>query len=289
LNATLRKLPLGALATLLQAPLSDRVRLLPNLANNIAEALRLQIELRPGQAFPHDELALILIQFFAPSSQKNSSGFRLWVEGDTDCHILRIVSRLAKQSKGTDLEEGLAIVPLGEEREGGTSKAQAIVLLEQTKRNRDLFLFDFDESGRSAQDTLRLLQQDTMLLEPELSCSRSNADVEIEDFISLACLDRFYEAQVDLRPEMEIIRYKPPPVRRLVVDGAHKDLLVKWLDQFATLDDLENLYFILCDIRSRFSLKNSLSSGEMRAWREKLEREQSASKHLGARPKHWTK
>jgi hypothetical protein len=92
---------------------------------------------------------------------------------------------------------------------------------------------------------------------------------------------------LDLRPEMEIIKYKPPAARRIVIDGADKESLVAWLEQNASLDDLENLYFILCDIRSRFSLKNSLSIGEMRTWRKTLEEECAVGKHLGNRPKHW--
>jgi hypothetical protein len=288
LNDALTQLPFRALATFFQAPLGDRVRRLPDLASRISEALRLQIELRPGEAYPQEELAVIFIRFYSPSSPQGGHGFRLWVEGDSDCQILRIVSRLAKQSIGADLEEGLAIHPLGEDREGGTSKILEVVLSEQTQRNKDLFLFDFDGPGRHAQEEMKVLQQDAMLLEPKLSCSRSNSEVEIEDFIALTCLDRFYEAHLDLRPEREIIRYKSPPARRLVIDGGHKDSLVRWLDQFASLEDVENLFFILCDIRSRFSLKNSLSSGEMRDWKQKLEDEFSVRKHLGARPKHWS-
>jgi hypothetical protein len=283
----LRQLPFRTLETYFKAPLGHRVRTLPTLASSIAEALRLQIELRPGQAYPQEELAVIFIQFYSPSVPQSSHGFRLWVEGESDCQLFRLVSRLAKQSTGADLEEGLAILPLGENREGGTSKLLEVVLSQQTQRNMDIFLFDFDGPGRHAQEEMQVLQQDTMLLDPKLSCSRFNSEVEIEDFISLSCLDRFYEAHPDIRPEAEIIRYKPPATRRIVVDGAHKHLLISWLEKFASLDDVENLFFILCDIRSRFSLKNSLSSGDMRAWKKTLMEEFAATKHLGIRPKHW--
>lgn len=33
-------------------------------------------------------------------------------------------------------------------------------------------------------------------------------------------------------------------------------LLVQWLDANAVLEDVENLMFMLCEVRSRFSLRN---------------------------------
>ena len=218
---------------------------------------------------------------------RRGHGFRLWVEGDSDCRVLKLVSRLANETKGIDLEEGLSILPLGRDREGGTSRALTVVLSEHTRRNKDIFLLDFDEAGRHAQEELEVLQQDVVLLDPKLSCSRSSSEVEIEDFISLSCLDSFYEAQSELRPEVEIIRYKTPATRRVVVNGEDKETLVTWLEANASLSDLENLFFVLSDIRSRFSLRNFLPLSEMRSWRKKLEDQTDVSKHFGARPEHW--
>lgn len=283
----LSQLPIKLLLALSRVPLGARVGDLRVLAAEIAESMRLNIELQPGQPFPPEELAVIFTRLFATTTSRGGPGFRLWVEGVSDCQILHIASRLAKQELGIDLEEGLSILPLGEGRDGGTSVATEVVLSEQTKRNKDIFLFDFDEPGKHARDELQILHQDVVLLDPKLSCSRSSSGVEIEDFISVDCLDRFYLANSNLRPELEVIRYKQPPARRIVVEGVDKETLVEWLEMNATLADLENVVFVLCDIRSRFSLRNLYSVGDLRTHRHSLENETSDTKHFGNRPSHW--
>lgn len=283
----LSQLPVRVLITLSGVALGTKVREFRTLADHIAQAFILKAELDPGQPFPQDELASIFIEFYSPGASPADLTFRLWVEGESDCRILKLVSRLAKRDRGTDLEEGLSIFPLGAGREGGTSKATEIVLAHRTRLNKDTFLLDNDDAGRHAEKELRILEQDVLLLDPRLACSRTDADVEVEDFISLTCLDRFYQAHIDLHPEKEVIRYKAPPARRIVVDGAHKDLLVSWLESNASIGDLENLLFVLCDIRRRFSLKSLLSASDMRAWRKRLEDEFDTAKHVGSRPTHW--
>ncbi len=287
LSRALAQLPARALATFSNATLGPRVRDLTSLARRIAEALRLKVELEPAEAFSSEELAAIFMDFYSSTECGFDYGFRLWVEGDSDCRMFKIVSRLAKEAQGTDLEGGLFILPLGAGREGGTSKAPDVVFSERTRKNRDVFLLDFDESGRHAREELQILGQDVILLDPKLSCSRSDEDAEIEDFVSLSCLDRFYEAHSDLRPEKEVLRYKAPSSRRLVVDGAHKEKLIDWLESNASLDDVENLFFIFCEVRERFSLRNPLSTTEMRVWKKRLQDEFNPDKHLGTHPAHW--
>jgi len=288
LTGVLDSMPVRDLQTFFRVPLGEHVQILPRLATEIADSIRLHCELQPDETFPQEELAVIFIRFFSPSAPQTNHGFRLWVEGDTDCQILRIVSKLVKTSLGSDLEEGLIILPIGENRDGGTSKILDVVLSKQAQRNKDLFLLDCDMPGKHAQDELKVLQQDSMLLEPKLSCSRASSEVEIEDFISLSCLDRFYEAHTELKPEMETVRYKAPAARRLVVDGTHKGMLTSWLEKHASLSDLENLFFLLCDIRTRFSLKNSRSSSEMKVWKTRLENEFDQAKHIGSQPRRWS-
>jgi hypothetical protein len=150
-----------------------------------------------------------------------------------------------------------------------------------------LFLLDFDDPGRHAVEELRALQQDVMLLDPRLSCSRHDGDVEIEDFIALGCLDDFYNGHASLRPEKETLRYKPPPSRRLVVDGKDKETLVQWLEEHGTLEDLENVYVLACDIRARFSLRNPVTSEQLQALHKKIQSESVSRKHIGTRPQHW--
>jgi hypothetical protein len=264
--------------------LGSRIRELVNLASQIAEALQVQ----PDESFTPEELTEIFLEFFSPSSEDGGEGFRLWVEGETDCRALKLVARLANGAHGIDMEEGLAILPLGEGRQGGTSKALEVVLTRRTRKNRDVFLFDFDDAGRHAQEELEILKQDVVILDPRISCTRSDSSAEIEDFISLACLDRFYEANTELRPEEETIRYKEPVRRRLVISGEDKETLLDWLESNASLPDLENLLYVFCEIRARFTLRNPFSRIDLVKWRKQLLEESNPGKQLGDRPRHWS-
>ena len=166
-----------------------------------------------------------------------------------------------------------------------TSKATEVVIRERTRRNKDIFLLDSDSPGRHAEQELKTLDQEVLFLDSKIACSRVEPEVEIEDFLSLGCLDRFYLAHPDLRPEKEVIKYKPPASRRLVVDGAHKEELVSWLERNAAVEELENVILILCEVRSRFSLK---SPPAMKEKRRQLIDETRPAKHFGTRPSHWT-
>ena len=281
LSTSLGHLPTRALATLAGASLGSKVRELPKLASRIAEALQLRAVIEGTEPLSREDLAIIFVEFYSPFPAKVSTGFNLWVEGETDARLFRRVAELA------GLLEGLAIEPLGESRDGGTTKAVEIVLSHRTRRHHDIFLLDFDEPGRHAQEKLQLLGQDVILLDPRISCSRSDSDVEIEDFIDVSCLDRFYEAHPDLRPEKEIIRYKDPAARRIVVNGADKETLTVWLEANASLSDLENMLFLLTEIRARFSLKNFYSLAEIEVRRKHLYTENNILKQFGCRPKHW--
>jgi hypothetical protein len=287
LSPAITNLPARALLSLASVRLGSRVKDLPDLADKIADALRLQFKVGLEDRVAAEDLAVIFMGFFSPDSTTQEHAFRLWVEGETDCRMLRLVSRLAGEAHAVNFEDGFSILPLGEGREGGASKAAEVVIKERTKRNSDVFMLDFDESGKHAKDELQILDQDVILLDPKLSCSRSDADVEIEDFVSLSCLDRFYDASPALLPEREIIKFKAPMSRRIVVNGADKESLVQWLESNATLTDLENLFLVLCDIRARFSLKNPFPTGEMQVRRKKLEVEFDPAKNFGSSPRRW--
>jgi hypothetical protein len=98
----------------------------------------------------------------------------------------------------------------------------------------------------------------------------------------------FTHAQnVAYRPEKEIIRYKTPIGRRLVVEGIHKEALIQWLEVNASFEELENIFFMLCEIRNRFSLRIPLSHLEMGTWKKRLQDNFEPGKHLGERPGHW--
>jgi len=283
----LQQMPASALATLCAVPVGSKIADLGVLATKIAQAIQLRVGLGTGPSLPEEELATMFVEFHSSGAAPTDSGFRLWVEGESDCRMLKLICRLALPVHGIDLGEGLAIIPLGQGRDGGTSKATEVVIGRRTKRNKDIFLFDSDEPGRHAQEELAILDQEVLFLDSKIACSRVDPDVEIEDFVSVGCLDRFYVAHPDLRPEKEVIRYKPPAARRLVVDGAHKEQFIQWLDANATLEDLENLMFMLCEVRSRFSLRNLPSMKDKQNWRKRLMEESNPEKHFGNRSEHW--
>jgi hypothetical protein len=55
----------------------------------------------------------------------------------------------------------------------------------------------------------------------------------------------------------------------------------------ASLSDLENILFLLAEIRARFSLKNFYSLAEIEVKRKHLHTENNISKQFGHRPEHW--
>lgn len=287
LAGTLAQLPVRALVTLTNAAFGPRVEEMAILADRISESLRLHCALESGGPMSAEELAAIFVEFFSPKIAQSVIGFRLWVEGDSDCRICKLASRLVKEHHGIDLEEGLQTLPLGEGREGGTSKALGVVVVENTRKNKDVFLLDCDEPGRQTAEELRSLGQEVILLDLRLSCSRTDSSVEIEDFLNLSCLDRFYESNPALRPEKEVIKYKPPVSRQLVVNGPDKEAFIVWLESNASLGDLENALFVLCEIRARFSLRIHVDANELNAWKRKLLDELNPDKQFGRRPKHW--
>jgi hypothetical protein len=72
-----------------------------------------------------------------------------------------------------------------------------------------------------------------------------------------------------------------------VVEGIHKEALIQWLEVNASFEELENIFFMLCEIRNRFSLRIPLSHLEMGTWKKRLQDNFEPGKHLGERPGHW--
>jgi hypothetical protein len=286
--AAFRSLPKGVFATLCRVPLGEKVSNLRGLTEKIGQTIQLGVSLGTIPVLSDEDLAAIFVEFHSSGSPQNGAGFRLWVEGESDSRLLRLVSRLAHTAYGIDLGQGLTIIPLGVGRDGGTSKVTGIVVGQRTKRNRDVFLLDCDEPGRHAQQELEILDQDVLLLDVKLACARMDEDVEIEDLISVGCLDRFYAENSSLRPEREIIRYKPPMSRRLVINGTDKELLIEWLELHAELKDLENVLFMLCEARSRFSLRNLPAMKDKHTWKKRLAEEIDSYKCLGMRSDQWS-
>jgi len=286
--AAFRSLPKGVLSTLCRVHLGEKVSKLRLLSEKIGQAIQLGVSLGTIPVLSDEGLAAIFVEFHSSGLPQNGVGFRLWVEGESDSRLLKLVCRLAHSAHEIDLGQGLTIIPLGVGRDGGTSKVTEIVVGQRTKRNRDIFLLDCDEPGRHAQKELEILDQDVVLLDVKLACARMDEDVEIEDLISVGCLDQFYAENVSLRPEREIIRYKPPMSRRLIVNGIDKELLIEWLEDHAELKDLENVLFMLCEARSRFSLKNLPAMKDKQIWRKRLAEEVDSYKCLGKRSDQWS-
>ena len=64
LASTLKRLPVKTLVALSHVPLGERVQELPTLGRRVAEALRLQVQLRPGEAYPQEDLAVIFMELY---------------------------------------------------------------------------------------------------------------------------------------------------------------------------------------------------------------------------------
>ncbi|MEZ5399217.1 MAG: hypothetical protein R2729_06070 [Bryobacteraceae bacterium] len=277
----------SAFMTLCRPRLGEKISNIRDLAEKIAQAIQLTLGLGSAPSISDEVLASLFVEFHSSGIPRSPAGFRLWVEGESDSRLLYLVCQLALPAHGIDLGQGLTIIPLGSGRDGGTSKATEIVVNQRTKRNRDVFLLDYDDPGRHTRQELETLDQDVLLLDVKLACSRMDDDVEIEDLINVGCLDRFYADHPSLRPEREIIRYKAPMSRRLVVNGVDKETLIEWLERNARLEDLENVMFMLCEARSRFSLKNLPAMKDKQGWKKRLTEEVNQDKCLGKRSDQW--
>jgi hypothetical protein len=73
--------------------------------------VRLKATLSPGDPIASEELASIFLTFYGSPAQSARFGFRVWVEGESDCRLLKLVARLGKDKYGVDMEEGLSITP----------------------------------------------------------------------------------------------------------------------------------------------------------------------------------
>jgi hypothetical protein len=76
--------------------------------------------------------------------------------------------------------------------------------------------------------------------------------------------------------------------RRLVINGTDKELLIEWLELHAELKDLENVLFMLCEARSRFSLRNLPAMKDKHTWKKRLAEEIDSYKCLGMRSDQWS-
>ena len=158
----LKKIPVGAFMALCGVALGPKVADLTLLARKVAQAVELGVGLGTETALTEEELATIFVEFHSQGVFQAEHGFRLWVEGESDSRLLKLVCRLALSVHAVDLQEGLSIIPLGEGRDGGTSKAMEVVVNRRTRRNKDIFLFDADEPGRHAKAELDVLDQEVL-------------------------------------------------------------------------------------------------------------------------------
>jgi len=99
----LHRIPLGALVTLCGVPLGSKIADLGVLAARIGQAIQLRVGLGSEPALPEEELAAIFVEFHSSGAAPTNPGFRLWVEGESDYRILRLVSRLAHIAYGINL------------------------------------------------------------------------------------------------------------------------------------------------------------------------------------------
>ena len=292
-DSIVRRLPKPCMIALCDSyALEQRISNLTGFARSLVD--RIVVD---GLGSPQAELdAGAFLEVSLPLLRESETGrgpdrYHVWTEGETDVTILSLASRLAAGRLNGGLLEGLEIVATGMGREGGTTNMISVVMERRTHKSRDLFLLDNDPPGRRAKEILKDLDQRTMLL-PEVFCRKQGAcadmvEVEIEDLISLSCIDRFFEARRDLTPEYEGLHYGSPEKRHLVVRGADKGALVDWLCDNASYEDLERVTFVLCEIRQNLGLPIPIPRNETRAWRDRLCGDAHPSSGAGLRPLPW--
>jgi hypothetical protein len=281
--SSLRRLPKDVLVALVSTVrCGDKAAELPRIGEKIGRLVAARLALGDTANIEIDEM----ITLFEPLIGTMPAGvgprsYRLWVEGDTDLRLLQLTAGLS----GADwpLLSGLEIGLIGTGgRGGGTSRLPETIARERTSPDWDLFLFDNDESGREAGALISKLGQRSLILPLQLAASASEDNIEIEDLVSVECLDQFYEGECNLSPESELLVYGTNERRRLVVRGIDKEQLVQWMQNNAKLDDVQNLVRLLKHVRWMFGL----------AYGEELPKSFMPSTlsercRLGRRPKPW--
>lgn len=289
-RSKLRLLPLDTLRTGCQLPWREHMTDVPALVRIIKDKIELatlnpeQTQLNPNALFE-----CFTNWAFPPSKTSIDAKYRLFVEGETDQRMFQLAAQQAHSRLQVDLLKGITINPLGEGREGGTSQLISVVTEHRTNKVKDIFLFDNDDSGREAVKKAGTMDQRCLLLPREFSRRPEVGDsveVEIEDLLSVDCLDKFYESHPHVSPELETIYYKKDG-RRIVVCGSDKERLVDWVGQNATYEDLERIVYVLCWIRLELGLSVEKDRKDLEAWKRELCSAGSYTNRFGRRPKPW--
>lgn len=235
--------------------------------NRLANSLRVQSALRPGEALSAAEIYRAL----SPQPDRLAPHLRrLWVEGSTDAAIIRLAERLAR-ADAPGLLDGIHIEPIG-----GVAQVEAALQRCNRDPNLELFMFDADADGRMGEAKVRDQGFPALVLDRSNAMGACDDEWVIEDLLSVSCLDRFYSAHRNLKPAREEIAHQPPEGRRLVLRGEDKGTLVEWLERETTLDDLYGVLQQIKTIRRRFALRD---------WPDSTARPVDAS--IGLRPRPW--
>ena len=192
---------LTALTTTIRC--GDKAAMLPKLGEQLGALLQIRSALNNVKHIEIRDLLKLLQPFIgnipSPSSLRVH---RLLVEGDTDLRLFQLAAALADSTRR--LLAGLELRLIGTAgRGGGTSQLAETIAREQTSPEWYLFLFDNDSSGRAARDLVSKLGQRFLILPQPLATNSWLDDFEIEDLVSVDCVDRFYESETNLLPEAE--------------------------------------------------------------------------------------
>lgn len=225
----------------------------------LADALAIEgyFERTPRPIGIADVLSALVATIREEQPCEHEDVIRIVVEGRTDATYLEAAARLAREQWGTDLLSGCRVAPPGEDRQGGAGPAVRELISLEAQGVSAAGLFDDDDPGRTAARDARKytnLNQKVNLLPAEfdpLKNPKGSGKIEIEDLVSLALIERFYEANPNLQPEEKTTRGN---LLRIVIAGPDKERAAAWICERASFEDMAKIVYVLCMLRQSIGL-----------------------------------
>ena len=191
-----------------------------------------------------NEIVLDVLRLEQPARPATNRGLCVVTEGDTDVGYLLKAAELANQEWGSRLLEGCEVEPGGEgDKGGGTAAVRKLAARSFT--HDAIGLFDNDEPGRTAKKHASSLNLKALCLPEALDPLQrpQGISLEIEDLLPADMIVAFYRSHEDCVPEGSNER---GGVKRLVPEGKHKGMLMRYACSKADYSAFEKLVYVVC-------------------------------------------